>query len=113
MQRTLIEVSQAALKKIAKAGIRYTIINDDVNLENFLMHSYNVDELDECELGQIVNTAKEAMKKGDAYGIAIETQSGRNNQDERCYWLTDISIVSATHDDCCHTVAALIKGSKS
>ena len=112
MQRIQIEVTQAALKKMVKAGIRYKVINEDINIEDFLMRSDNVDELDDHEVYQIVEVAKQAISQGAAFGIMIETRSGRDMNDERCYTLMDVCVVAADHHDCSHTVAALIKGSK-
>ncbi len=110
MKTIQIEVSQAALKKMDKAGIRYKITNSDVDLENLLTCHTDVSELGDYDLQKIVEVAKKAISKGTDYGIAIETRSGRDMNDHRCYTLAEVSIVSHDHDECRHSVSELLKG---
>ena len=107
MKKIQIEVSQSELSKMDKAGIRYKITNNDVDLEKLLNNHTDVSELSQYELSQIVEVAKEAIIKGDEWGIAIETKSGRDMNDHRCYTLEEVSIVSSDDDNCRHTVAEL------
>ena len=97
-----IEVTTAALKKIASLGIRYTVTQEYIELRALLFSCASNAELDEYEQDQIVECALKAMKKGDEYGISIGTQSGRDMNDERCYTLQSVEIVPA--DDACYTV---------
>jgi hypothetical protein len=110
MKNIQIEVSKAALKKMDAAGIRYKITNSDVDLEKLLTSHTDVSELNDYELSKIVNEAKKAIDKGTKYGIAIETRSGRDMNDHRCYSLDEVFIVLHDDGDCRHTVDELMKG---
>lgn len=110
MKNIQIEVSKAALKKMDEAGIRYKVTNPDVDLERLLTSHTDVSELSDYELGKIVDEAKKAINKGTKYGIAIETCSGRDMNDHRCYTLDEVFVVAHDDGDCRHTVAELMKG---
>ncbi len=91
-----IEVTTAALKKIEKQGIRFKVVQDDLELRALLFPcGGSVDELDDYEKEQIFDCAIEAIEQGDGYGIEIETLSGRDMNDERCYVLDSVKIVPA------------------
>jgi hypothetical protein len=111
MKKIQIEVSESALKKIDEIGIKYQITNSDVNLERLLTSCNSVADLSDYEISKILNMAKKAIKKGTDYGISIETTSGRDMNDHRCYTLDEVCIVSFNDDSCTHTVAELIKHS--
>lgn len=98
-----IELTTAALKKLDAQNIRYTVINDDLELQS-LLYGYgdgypNADELDGHEQNLIYDKAQEAMEQGVGYGIAIDIRSGRDNQDERCYWLDEVKVVERDKAD--------------
>lgn len=100
MKKIQIEVTKAALEKIEKQGIRFTVVQDDLELRTLLFPcGSSQDELDDHEKEQIFDCAVIAMRQGDDYGILIETLSGRNMQDHRCYELDDVSIVLASEAD--------------
>ena len=94
MSKIQIEVTKAALKKIEKLGVKYTVVEDDLELRNLLFSSTSMSELDDHDQELIFNTAQEAIKLGKGYGIAIDTGSGRDNQDHRCYWLKSVVVVT-------------------
>jgi len=94
-----IEVTKAALKKIDSLKIRYKVVQDDIELRALLFNCNSSEELDDWEQERIFDCAIEAMEKGDDYGILIETLSGRNMQDQRCYELDSVTVVSANVAD--------------
>ena len=107
MKKVQIEVSLSGLKQMDKAGISYKVTNKDVDLEKLLTSHTDVSELSLYELNKIVNAAHIAISKGVDWGIAIETRSGRDMNDQRCYTLDEVSVVSHDDDDCRHTVTEL------
>lgn len=108
MKTIQIEVSEDSLQKLNNAGISYVITNADVDIEDLLTAYTDVSELSNYELSQIVSTAHEAIEQGTEYGIAIDTLSGRDMNDRRCYTLSSVSVVSRKDDNCRHTVSELL-----
>ncbi len=100
MRKIQIEVSKAVLFKMDNLGFNYKVLQDDIELRALLFPcGSSQDELDDYEKEQIFDCAIEAIKKGDDYGILIETLSGRNMQDHRCYELDDVTIVPVSEAD--------------
>lgn len=95
-----IEVTKAALKKLDSLKIRYKVVQDDLELRALLFPcGSSQDELDDYEKDQIFDMAIKAIELGDDFGILIETLSGRNMQDHRCYELDAVSVVPANEAD--------------
>ena len=99
MAKVLIEVTKTGLMKIKNLHICYKIIETDLELRALLFNGNSVEELADHEQEQVFKCALEAIEQGDDYGILIETLSGRNMQDHRCYELDDVSVVSAEEAD--------------
>jgi len=100
MPKILIEVTKTGLDKIKNLHICYKIIQEDLELRALLFPcGSSQDELDDYEKEQIFDCAMKAIEQGDEYGIEIETLSGRNMHDGRCYELDSVEIVAAETAD--------------
>ncbi len=88
-----IEVTKEALKKIQNLGIKYVVVKDDLELRNVLFSSTSIGELADHEQEQIFDVAQKAIKLGTDYGITVDMGAGRDNQDQRCYWLNSVEVV--------------------
>jgi hypothetical protein len=108
MKNIQVEVTESALNKMEKAGIKYKITNADVDLEKLFNCHTDISELNEMELARIIETAKKAIDEGVKYGIEVETRSGRDMNDKRCYTLVSVIIVDADQSNCTFTVKEMI-----
>jgi len=111
MAKIHIEVSKTVLNKMDKLGMKYSIVNDDVGMYELINSHTDLSELECHEHDQIIDAAKKAVNNPKACGIYIETRSGRDNQDHRCYWLDHV-IVKEDEDDCTFTIAEIKKALK-
>lgn len=99
MTKIHIEVAKSALKKLENAGVRFKIVDDEVDLHETLCHEIcNYGELSDYDQSQIKYAAQQAIDEGPEYAITYDIRSGRDNQDYRCYWLDSVSVVLA--EDC-------------
>tara|TARA_B100000073_G_C23694735_1_gene557889 strand:+ start:584 stop:919 length:336 start_codon:yes stop_codon:yes gene_type:complete len=109
MKKVEILIAENDLNKLEELGIKYTITNPDVELENLFRCSNHTCELNNYEMEQIIEKAKEAISKGKKYGIVIDVNLGRDMNDERCYSLEKVYVDEIKNGWCNYTVEELLK----
>ena len=84
MSKFTIEVSRAALNKITKEDIEYSVVDVPNALRDLLLSEVpNMDELSEYDHSRIVALAKEAHQQ--QLSLEVDIYLGRDSNDNRNY----------------------------